>query len=633
MNYGYIGKILRVDLTKKKVDTETPRGDFYRKYMGGRALALYYLLRETDPEISSFDPLSPLIFTTSVLTGAPFPGNSRFTVAAKSPLTGSYGESEAGGFWGPELKSAGFDAIIIKGCSKNPVFLWIHDGEAKIEDGKDLWGKETGDTEKIIRQKYGDERIRVACIGKAGENLVRYASIHTDVKHVSGRTGMGAVMGYKKLKAIAVHGHAKIALYDPEIVKEKARWFSRNFKNNPVNFMLSTVGTSGVVLGLNALGILPTRNFREGVFEKASEISGERMNKDIVVGKEGCYACPVGCKKKVKVEGEISVSPDYGGPEYETIAAFGSNCGIDDLRVIAKANELCNKYGMDTISTGNTIAFAMECYEKGLLTERELGGISLKFGDGDGMLKMIDDIASRRNFGNILAEGVQRASKVIGKGSDKIAVHVRGEESAMHEPRGKLGVGLGYAVGTKGGDHIEMEHDECFTSEDSKFLRDLSPLGIQKPLDRTDISLSKVRLFIYLQQVWGMYMVLDLCIFVAAPGRTFGLMDIVDIVRAVTGWNTSLYELMKVGERGITLARSFNVKCGRTDKFDTLPPRFFSPLQKGPSEGFKIPQKEFNEAVKAYYSLMGWDKKGIPREEKLAELDIYWVNDLLTNLR
>jgi len=631
MHYGYMGKILRIDLTNNKIWIEEQDERFYRKYMGGRGIALYYLLKLiSDPHIDAYDPCNVLVFATSVVTGAPFPGNSRFTVAAKSPLTGGYGESEAGGFWGPQLKAAGFDAIVVEGTSSNPIFLWIHDGQCEVREAQGLWGKTTGETESIIRKELGDSRIRVACIGPAGENLVRYASVHNDIKHVNGRTGMGAVMGQKKLKAIAVRGTQKVNMYDGDKVKEKARWFVKKFKDNTVNSRLFEFGTSGGLLLLNDMGILPTRNFREGVFEGAQEICGQKMKETIAVGKEGCFACPVGCKKRVEVKtGPFLVDRKYGGPEYETMAAFGSNCGIDDLRAVAKANELCNKYGLDTISTGNTVAFAMECYEKGLIDVNDTGGIDLRFGNASAMVKVIEDIAMRGNLGDLLAEGVKRASQQIGKGSEDFAVHVKGEEAAMHEPRVKLGVGLGYAVGPKGADHTEMEHDTCFASEASEFLKDVQPLGILEPLNPTDISLKKVRMFTYLQQLWGIYMVLDICIFAVAPGRTFKLGDIVELVKAVTGWETSLFELMKASERALSMARVFNVRAGITARDDSLPLRFFNPLKKGLYHGKRVPKKEFENAVKSYYRMMGWDENGVPTTQKLAELDVDWVRALL----
>ena len=631
MPFGYMGRILRVDLTKKKAWIENPDEKFYRKYMGGRGVALYYLLKLiSDPRIGAYDPGNVLVFATSVVTGAPFPGNSRFTVAAKSPLTGGYGESEAGGFWAPELKRAGFDAIVVEGASSHPVFLWVNDGRCEIREAQELWGKTTAETEDLIKKELAGSKIRVACIGPAGENLIRYASVHNDVKHVNGRTGMGAVMGSKRLKAIAVKGTQKIHLHDEDEVREKARWFTQKFKDNPVNSILFEFGTSGGLVGLNELGLLPTRNFQEGVFEGAQKICGQKMKETIGVGKEGCFACPVGCKKKVEIRtGPFSVDHKYGGPEYETIAAFGSNCGIGNLEAVAKANELCNKYGLDTISTGNVVAFAMECYQKGFIDTNDTGGIELTFGNAPGMVRLVEDIAMRRNLGNLLAEGVKRASERIGKGSEEFAVHVKGEEAAMHEPRGKLGVGLGYAVGPKGADHIEMEHDECFASKDSEFLKDVEPLGMSDALDPTDIGLKKVRMFIYLQQLWGIYMILDICIFVAAPGRTFKLRDILELVKAVTGWETSLFELMKSSERALSMARIFNVKAGITPRHDSLPARFFTPLKKGNYQGKSVPRKEFQDAVKSYYRMMGWDGEGIPTIEKLAELDIDWIRELL----
>lgn len=626
--YGYTGAILRVDLTRKKVWVENQNEIFYRRYMGGSNIALYYLLRLI-PSIANTDACDPhnvLVFSTSVVTGAPFPGNARYTVAAKSPLTGGYGDSEAGGFWGPELKSAGFDAIVIEGCASKPVYLWIHDNQCEIRNAQQLWGKITGNTEDRIKEELREAKARVACIGPAGENLVRYASIHSDIVHINGRTGMGAVMGSKRLKAIAVRGTQKISLYDENKVRERARWFTKHFKDNPSLASLYELGTPGAVEGLNCMGLLPTRNFQEGVFEGADKIGGQKM-REIVTGQEGCFACPVRCKKKVEMErGLYPVDPKYGAPEYETLAAFGSNCGVDDLAIIVKANELCNKYGVDTISTGCAVAFAMECYEKGLIDIDQTGGVELRFGNGESVIRIIEDIVRRRNLGDLLAEGVRRASEEIGKGAEEFAIHVKGEEVPMQEPRGKLGVGIGYAVGSKGADHIEVPQDHQFVSKDSEPLKKLSPLGILEPVDTLDVSLRKVRLFVYLQQLRGIYSVLDICIFVGPTAAAFSLDDFVELVRGATGWDTSLFELMKAAERWLSLARIFNVKAGFTAKDDSLPARFFTPLRKGPYEGKKVPKNEFERLVSSYYRMMGWDEQGIPSKRKLAELDIDWVS-------
>ncbi|RXG64216.1 aldehyde ferredoxin oxidoreductase, partial [Candidatus Atribacteria bacterium 1244-E10-H5-B2] len=353
MPYGYTGNILHLDLSSKKHWVEHPPENFYRTYWGGRALALYYMLKEMKPKV---DPLSPdnlLIFAPSVITGTPAPAIPRYTVCAKSPLTGTQGEAEAGGWWGPELKKAGFDAIVIKGSSKTPVYLWIKDGQVEIKKATHLWGKETGTTQKIIKEELKDDKIRIAQIGQAGENLVRFANIVNELKHFNGRNGLGAVMGSKKLKAIAVRGTKPIELYDKERVSQIAKEITKRVMGNPLSRDLRELGTPAVVRGLYEAGCLPSYNWTTGYFKEGENLTAETLNKTILKGTKGCYACPIRCKRVVEVdEPNLKVDPAYGGPEYETIVSLGSLCGISDLKYIAKANELCNKYTMDTISTG-----------------------------------------------------------------------------------------------------------------------------------------------------------------------------------------------------------------------------------------------------------------------------------------
>lgn len=627
--YGYNGKILRVDLTAGDVSIETLDEAFYRRYLGGRALAAYFLLREVPPRIDPFDPRNKLIFAVSVVTGAPVPGANRFLVAAKSPLTNTYGEAEAGGFWGPELKFAGFDAIIVEGRAEKPVYLWIHDGEAEIRDAGRLWGKTTKETQEEIRKELGDSRIRVAAIGPAGENLVRYACIISEGKYANGRGGMGAVMGSKNLKAVAVRGFMEPKFYDESKLRDLARKFNERMRENPGSVSRSTYGTAELVLPLNELGMLPTRNFREGVFEGAEKISGERMKETILVGRKGCYACPIGCKRVVVAKEPYATDPDYGGPEYETIASLGSLCGIDDLSAIAYANQLCNAYGLDTISTGVTIAFAMECYERGILTKDDTGGIELKFGNKDAMLRLVEMIAKREGIGDLLAEGVMRAAEKIGKGAEKIAMHVKGKEVPMHEPRGKVGVGLMYAVSPVGADHLQAAHDTGL----EKLPDVYKPLGILEPMDRFSLGPEKVRAIVYLQMWWSLLNCLCMCLFTVAPhpSGVFTVDDVREIVNAVTGWNMSLWELMKVGERGITMLRCFNIREGIGRKDDTLPERLFEPLPSGPLEGRRISKEELDRAISLYYEMLGWDpENGVPRAAKLYELDLGWLVKLLS---
>lgn len=624
MGYGFVGAIGYINLSSGEVRIEHPDEVFYRRYMGGRNFIAYTLLKEVRGDLDPFDEDNHLIFATGVTTGAPFPGNSRFSVGAKSPLTNGYAESEAGGFWGPMLKYAGFDALVIKGKAPRPVFLWVTDGKVEIRDAKSLWGKTTTETEEGIRRNLQIPQVQIACIGPAGERMVRFASIHHDAsRSVNGRLGLGAVMGSKNLKAVAVHGESQnLRLYAPEKVREISRRFANTFRDNAVNKFLYDFGTWGGIVGLNEAGILPTRNYQAGSFDRALAIAGPMRDKAVLKGKRACFACPVGCKKEVELDGEL-----IKGPEYETVASFGSNCGIDKEEIILRANKLCNELGMDTISAGNIIAFAMDCRAHGLFSSADLNGLDLRFGNGEAVLKLLPLIAYREGIGDLLAEGVYRAAKRIGEKAHQLAVHVKGEECAMHEPRGKIGVGLGYAVSPKGGDHIEAEHDECFSTKDSVFLQDLKPLGWEEPVWEGDLSRTKAEQFALLQRVWGIYAVLDMCIFTVAPGRTLKLPDVVELVRACTGWDVDLDELLQVSERGIHLSRLFNLKCGKTAKDDFLPDRFFKPLKCSNAAWAQsgIPRDKFKELLKKYYEIIGWDEYGVPKGEILRKLGIEWA--------
>ncbi|HGJ64276.1 TPA: aldehyde ferredoxin oxidoreductase, partial [bacterium] len=476
MGKGYNKKVLRIDLSEHKIDIEEPEEYIYHTYLGGAALAVHYLLKELPKGIDPFSPENIIVFTCSVITGAPISGASRFTVASKSPLTGGYGESEAGGWWGPELKKAGFDAIIIKGKSLNPVYIWIHDGEVEIKDASNLWGMVTGDSQDIIKNELGDDKIRVLQIGPGGENLVRYACIVNELKHFNGRTGLGAVMGSKNLKAIAVRGTKNIEIANEDSAKDIVKWLRDNYVYKPHD--MHDEGTARLVPALSEGGILPTQNFKQGSFENALDISGTRMKETILVRRGTCYACSVACKREVKVdERGFHASPKYGGPEYETIGSLGSLCRVGDLPAIAMGNEICNKYAIDTISAGVAIAFAMECYENGILTKEDTGGIELNFGNAEAMVKMTEMIGKREGLGNILAEGVKKASEMIGKGSEKYAMHSKGQELPMHEPRGKRSLLYAYSISPTGADHMEAPHDITYELASADENHALSPLG------------------------------------------------------------------------------------------------------------------------------------------------------------
>ena len=624
MTYGYNGKIARVNLSQREIKVEKPKELFYRKYMGGRGIVAFYLLKELKPGIDPLKEDNKLIFTTSILTGAPFPGNSRFTVGAKSPLTGAYGESQAGGFWAAELKFSGYDAIVIEGRSSKPVYLWIHDGKIEIKDATHCWGCDTGETEKIIKEELDDQNVKIACIGPAGENLVRFACIVNDLTHVNGRTGMGAVMGSKNLKAVAVRGNQKVKIKNPPALHTLTKLFNENYKKNLDNFMVQKIGTAGYVVPLNEMGLLPTYNFRRGTHEEAQNISGEKMLNSILIGRKGCYACPQKCKRIVKVDNP-EVDPRYGGPEYETLASLGSNCGIFDIKIIAKGNELCNKLGLDTISTGNVIALAMECFENNILREDMTDGIDLKFGSSEALLRLIEMIASRKGLGDLLAEGSMRAARKLGKEAEKFTLQVKGQEVPLHDPRGKVGAGLMYAMSPIGADHLQAEHDGGFATE-TFALEQIKALGILQPVDTLDLGPAKVRLLTYIHLLASLYDVLDVCMFVGLPVRVYTAVNLVELVSSITGWQTSMWELMKAGERGINMARCFNIREGFKRKDDSLPQRFFEGLEGGPLDGKKMPLEAFESAITRFYAMMGWDPNtGIPTRSKLEELDIEWV--------
>jgi len=610
----YNGKILRVDLTKGEVKTEVLDEIIYRKYLGGSSLASYFLLKELKKGVDPLGPDNMLVFTCSVVTGTTVPGASRFTAAAKSPLTGGFAEAEAGGWFAPELKWAGFDAIIIKGVSPKPVYLWINNDKVELRDAQYLTGKDTGEVEHIIRDELKDEKIRIAQIGPAGEKMVRYANIGNECEHFNGRVGLGAVMGSKKLRAIAVRGTQKANYDDPEKIKEITKEFASKWKETSQG--MYDYGTAGGVVGLSEAGILPTRNFREGQFEGASAISGVTMADTILVKRGHCYACPVRCKREVKVEGKYDVDPYYGGPEYETVGALGSLCGIDDLEAIAKGNELCARYGLDTISTGTSIAFAMECFEEGIIDKNDTDGIELKFGHAKAMLEMIEKIKNLEGIGAILAQGVAHAAKEFGSGAERFAMHVKGEECPMHEPRGKVGVGLQYAISPTGADHMEVPHDLMFTDYGAP-LDAVKPLGLLEPLDSLDLSSKKVRFSSYTQKVWSLCNCICICMFIAAPMGSLSLKNIVDLTQAVTGWETSLFELLKVAEKSNTMARCFNIREGLTSKDDKLPDRFFEAFTSGPLKDKAIDKEEFEKAIKTYYAMQGWDENGVPTKEKI----------------
>lgn len=631
MGEGNTGKILRVDLTHRTTTVEKLDEALYRLYPGGKALAGYILLRELPPHTEPLSPDNLLVLANGLLTGAPFSTATRFTAAARSPLTGAYGESEAGGFWGPELKMAGYEAIVIRGRADAPVYLLVRDDQIEIRDARGLWGREPEEVQDRIRDELGDKLIRVLQIGIGGENLVRFAAMTNELRHFNGRTGMGAVMGSKNLKAIAVRGRGRYLdlANDPKPIAELGRSLAKRVREHPQSWDLQVKGTPGLVDGLNAAGILPTRNFRQGAFERVDNIKWAVYEKELLTARRSCYACAVRCKREVKVNDRYQVSDAYGGPEYETIDGFSANCGIDDLQAVAKANELCNRYTLDSISTSSTISFAMECFEHGLIGPADTGGMELKFGNVDSMLKTIDLIAHRQGIGNLLADGVKRAAEVIGGDARYFAMHVKGEELPMHDPRGKVGVGLGYAVSETGADHLTAAHDPMVANPESISFKAAQVLGIEAVPPR-ELSNRKARNYAILENWSSLGKVVGLCFFGPAPRSFIQIDEVLNAVRAASGWNLTVEELSRIGERATNLARAFNVLNGFSRKDDTLPERLFQPLENGALAGVAIPKLEFEQTMTELYKYKGWNPdNATPTRARLVDLGIGWVADLL----
>ena len=625
MPYGYHGKILHVDLTAGKLEVEEPTGGFYRKYMGGSAMGAYYLLKHSPPGADPLGPANTLSLMVGVVTGAPFSGQSRVCATAKSPATGLVGDSQSGGFWPAELKAAGFDGIVIHGQSEHPVCLWVHDGEAELRDAAHLWGQFTADVEDAIREELGDRHIRVLQCGPAAEKGVGFGALISNANRANGRTGMGTVMASKNLKAVAVRGRNRPELADPDAVKALAKWGVDHFEESDV-YGTGLLGTAEIVLSQNNSGGLPTRNWASGFFEGAEAISGQTMSETILKERDTCFGCVVRCKRVVEItEGPYRVDPRYGGPEYETLSTMGSYCGVSDLAAIALANQLCNMYGMDTISCGAVIAWAMDCFERGLLTLDDTEGIELRFGNAEALVEMVERIGKREGLGRVLGEGSARAAETLGVGQH-LVMAVKNHELPAHMPQVKRSLALIYAVNPFGADHQSHEHDPCY----EWYPERSAELDLLDPQPADVLNAEKVRYALYTQRLYSCLDSVCVCQFVfGSAWHLYGPSQLVEAVRAVTGWNVSLWELMKVGERRLNLLRAFNAREGAGAEADTVPPKLLIPLQGGKSDGVAVAAEEVEAAKAIYYRMAGWDENGRPTRGKLEELALAWVADEL----
>ena len=628
--YGYNGRILRVNLSTGAIAREALSASDARNFLGGKGLAAKILFDEVPSHIDPLGPENELVFAAGPLAATGFPLNSRWVVAGKSPLTGIWGESYCGGTFAVQLRRAGFDAVVVEGSSSKPCYVNILNDEAEIRDASQLWGKMTLDTELEIARELGlkerkEDDPAVVNIGPAGENLVKFAAVMHTAHRAAGRTGLGAVMGCKKLKAISVRGKGKIPIAEPKKLTETIKKATTETVTNPNILNFKKHGQVGYINPLNEMGMLPTKNFQQGTYEKHEDISGETMTSTILKARGTCPECAVSCKREVEVtEGPYApIDPRYGGPEYENDAAFGSLLLINDLKAVSKENQLCNAYGLDTISTGVTIAWLMECYDRGILSKEDLDGLEVSWGNIDVALKLIEKIATRSGVGNTLAEGAKKAAQVFGRGSERYVVEVKGMEIPMHEARAKKGMGLSYATSVRGGCHMRSFHDPELEAAN------VAPeIGITQAVDRHDTSRTKVDIIRRSQDWLAVLDSLALCTSAGWIGFEYTRPAfITEVVNAITGWNVTVEDLMEAGERINNLCRSFNAREGLTRKDDYLPPRFTEEaLPDGPSKGQRLTKDQLKDMLDNYYELRGWDiVTGNPTPAKLRQLGLEYV--------
>ncbi|NVM03049.1 MAG: aldehyde ferredoxin oxidoreductase family protein [Candidatus Helarchaeota archaeon] len=601
---SYMKKILRINLSNNKIKDEIPDDKLLRAYIGGCGLASKLIIDEIQGNTNPLGKENKLLFMTGPLVGTTAPSNGRYVVCSKSPLTNIWGEAHSGGRFGPELKFAGIDGLIFEGKANNPVYLKIEDESIEIKDAYHIWGQDTYKTEKALKSELGDKKFKVACIGQAGENMLKISSVMNDMGRAAGRCGLGAVMGSKKLKAIAVKGSKK-----PEIADEKFNELALEFRKNisERGGILRKYGTPLAIRNLSKYGDIPIKNWQLGDWEGLEKIN-EIANLSILRKPIACYGCPVGCGRDIEIkEGVYKV--EGAGPEYETLAAFGSSCLNANLESIVKCNDICNRYGLDTISAGSTVAFAIECFEKGLISKEELG-FELTWGNHEAIVKLTELMANNEGFGKILNDGTKIASKKI-KGSENFAVHVKGMEIPMHDPRAFYSMGLEYATANRGASHLEGTPFKVA-------LGSLMPeLGINEIVDRFETS-GKGRITALTQNVNAVSNSTIMCVFVR---DYISASDFTKLLNYATGFDYTVSELLKIGDRIYNVKRVFNILCGITEKDDNLPPRSLEPTKEGGNAG-KVP--DMKSMLKEYYEFRGW-KNGVPTKERLKELDLEYL--------
>jgi len=610
--YGYWNKVIRVNLTENIVSKESLEEEVLKKFIGGSGLGAKLLYEEVKTDVDPLSPQNKIFFLTGPLCGTNIPTSDRLSAVTKSPLTKIFAESDVGGFWGYELKRAGFDGIIIEGKSNSPVYIYINNSNIEIRNAGYLWGKDTYEVDEMLK-KVLLSNIQVMSIGPAGEKLVKFASIMTGGRdgRALGRCGIGAVMGSKNLKAIVVRGSQKVEILNKVKIIESIKNISSGIKKATVN--MTRYGTAAGVVYHESHGNFPLKNWKMGRWpEGVKNISGQQMAETILVKNYRCRGCIIGCGRVVKIDKGLYKGVDGAGPEYETIGSLGGLCLIDNLEAIAYANELCNRYGMDTISTGGVIAFTMELYENGIITKKDTDGLEVNFGSAEALIELIKMIAERRGIGKSLGEGVRHFAREIGGLAEEYAFNVKGLEFPAHDPRAYNGLALSYATSNRGACHLAG-----FTRPFEKELA-IPELGYDKPHNRYLID-GKGEFVAKMQNLMGIFDSLKLCKYLLSGGIKINI--IIEWMKYALGWEDySFEELMITGERIYNIKRLFNIKCGISRKDDILPMHFLTAKREGPGIITNLPH--LGEMLNDYYNYRDWSEEGIPKESKLKELNL-----------
>jgi len=641
---GYVGNILRINLSNGKI-TKEPLLDFVvRNYIGGNGLSAYYLYRELKPGIDPLGSKNKVVIGTGPLTGTLWPSSGRFSIGAKSPLTGFWGEANSGGFFGPELKYAGYDAIIIEGKAKRPVYVEIFNGQVAIKDARHLWGRNTKEVTLELQKK--DKETQVLCIGQAGENLVGYASIMSNLHRAFGRSGQGAVWGSKNLKAITCRGTGRIDVANFNKFVELAKEAHRRVQEDEAARQMFIYGTNLLVSAKQAIGEFVTRNHTTGVFEGADKLAAEVLKERFNGRPRACFGCSNACKEVYTTSHSNPWAPDMvtEGPEYEGTMAFGSNCGIDDYDMILYVSDLCNKYGIDQISLGIAISFLMECYENDLITKEDCDGLELRWGNKEAVVALTHKTAKREGIGDLLAEGVKRASLKLGKRTERYAMHVKGQEVSGQDRRTHRSVALTHAVGARGADHLRslVTVDQLGYKEAArKRYKDLFKGKSKKQQEAILNELCSPYLENYkayavkvTEDIFAIRDALIVCWYTCGWPPIFWIEDFARIMPYATGEEAfgSVEELLKIGEREVNVKRAFNIREGLTRKDDTLPKRFTEePMPEGPGKGQVANLKLM---LDEYYRLRGWDlRTGMIKRKTLKRLNLPEVEKELDKLK